>query len=307
MKIFKFENKKPDIIKQDTVFVLGYFDGYHLGHRKLVERAKKIALANKLKVGIITFDRSPFCFINKIDSTYITPLERRIDLFAWDEIDYCSVIKFDQQLMNTPGEVFIKELIYKYNIKYLVAGKDFRCGEQNKLQASDLEKFVPTDVVDFLTVGQNRKLSSSLIRELLTDGFVNIANSYMKEPLTIEGQVVFGSQKGRGLGFPTANIEPTYNYFPISKGVYIGYTVIDNLKYPSIIINSNKPTLENLESNVLESYILDFDKDIYNAQVSLELVVMMRLPKKYNSINELRVAIKEDVQKAREWFFDNRL
>ncbi len=307
MKIFKFENKKPTEIKQDTVFVLGYFDGYHLGHRKLVEHAKKIALENKWKVGIITFDRSPFCFINNLESTYITPISRRLDLFAWDEIDYCSIIKFDDKLMNTPGVDFIKELVAKYNVKHLVVGKDFRCGQQNKLQASDLSKIIPTDIIDFLTVGQNRKLSSSLLRELLTDGFINIANSYMREPLTITGKVIYGSQKGRTLGFPTANIEPAYSYFPISQGVYIGYTIIDNLKYPSIIINSNKPTLENLNNNVLESYILDFKQDIYNANISLEIIVMMRLPKKYNSINQLRDAIKQDVVKAREWFWDNRL
>ncbi len=307
MKVFNFENKKPDIIQQDTVFVLGYFDGYHLGHRKLVEHAKKLAIANKWKVGIITFDRSPYCFINNIESTFITPLSRRIDLFAWDEIDYCTIVKFDLKLMNTPGEEFINELIEKYNVKHLVVGKDFRCGMQNKLTANDLSKIIPTDIVDFLTVEQNRKLSSSLVRELLTDGFVNIANSYTKEPFVIEGKVIYGTQQGRVLGFPTANVEPKYKYHPISAGIYLGYSIVDDLKYPSLIINSTKPTLENLKDNALESYILDFDQDIYNHDITLEFLVLMRLPKKYNSINELRDAIEQDVIKARQWFLNNRL
>ncbi len=307
MKVFKFENTKPNELKQDTVFVLGYFDGYHLGHRELVKKAKKLAIEHKWKVGIITFDRSPYCYINNIDSSFITPLERRIDIFAWDEIDFCTVIKFDDKLMNTPGVDFIKELIEKYNIKHLIVGKDFRCGKQNKLSANDLNAIVPTDVVDFLTVSNGRKLSSSLLRELLADGFVNIANSYMREPFTITGKVVYGKQQGRVLGYKTANLKPDHNYQEFSQGIYIGYTIIDNLKYPSLIINSNKPTLENLTENALESHILDFDKDIYNYKIELELIVMLRLPKKFNSIDELKDAIKLDVEQARAWFLKNRI
>jgi len=203
-------------------------------------------------------------------------------------------------------ELFVREiLVKKLNAKYVVVGYDYRFGRKRKgdfelLKMLSLKYGFSAIKIDKVEI-ENTTVSSSNIRKLIKEGNIPLANKMLGREFEIEGLVKGGDNLGRLIGYPTANIE--YGNFIVPKyGVYITKTVIDGIEYPSVTNVGVRPTIKEKDELRVETYILDFDKDIYNKIVSIKFLFYLRGELKFDTFEDLKRKIDEDVKIAREYF-----
>ena len=219
---------KEDTVVDDVIVALGNFDGVHLGHQELIKECKK----HNYKSGVVTFYPHPSIFLKKIPNyPLLTPIDEKIKVFENMGIDYLIIIEFNNQMASMPKEEFI-DFLKKLNIKSLVAGYDFTFGKMAEGDTRDLNaNFEFYEVKKHIFDGV--RVSSTYIRELLDIGNVKEAAKLLGRPYSITGIVEYGNQKGRLIGFPTANINYK-NYFLPKGGVYSVTVIHDNKEYQGI-------------------------------------------------------------------------
>ncbi len=233
IKIYKNFN----ILKkhQNSILLIGNFDGLHIGHQKLFDLAKKYKKNKKLKIGVITFNPIPKMFFNKKLKNYrLSNLNQKIKFMSNFNIDFLIIKKFDKKFSKKNYKKFITEILYsKIKAKYIFVSNNFRFGHKREGNVSSLKKFQKYfgyNIVNPKPLKKKNKLvSSTLIRKLLQSGKLNLANSYLNRNWSIEGVVKRGRQLGKKIGFPTCNIN--LNEYVISKpGVYAVKVKSKNLK-----------------------------------------------------------------------------
>ena len=249
MEVFYINNLNnlPDLEKNSCA--IGNFDGLHQGHRELIKQAK----IDDLKTLVITFEN-----INK--NNYLTTTDQKIKLISELEVDYLIILPFRVIKLVFFNE-FI-EILKKLKVKYVTCGIDFRFGYKREGDIYDLKKKFKINVLDDYIVNRTR-VSTSIIKEFITDGYIEEANNLLTVPYTIIGEVVHGNKLGRQLGFPTANIDYK-NYVLPKNGVYLTVVKVKDKKYLSMTNIGLNPTLNEQEKTRLEVHILDFNEEIYN-------------------------------------------
>ncbi len=302
MKIYK--NFKIEKKFQNSAIAIGNFDGFHLGHQKVINQGKLIAKKNNLKFGLLVFQPLPIMFFNKKLKNYrIDSLDQKILSSKKYGLDFLIIKKFDKKFSSISPENFIKEIIYKkLKTKLIFISKNFRFG---KNRAGDVKLLIKRE--DFFkyktrTISplnkKNLTISSTLIRNKIKNGKIEYANKLLGRSWTIEGVVQRGDRRGRTIGFPTCNID-IKNYMVPKLGVYSAKILIGNkIKKKGIINVGYRPTFGK-KKLILEAHIFGFNKNIYDKRIKIMLIKFIRGEKKFKNILQLKKQINKDIKDAK--------
>lgn len=297
-------NKLPN-----AVVTSGTFDGVHIGHQKILSRLKKIAGATNGETVLITYWPHPRLVLGNDNSIkLITAFEEKIKLLRRFGLDHLIIIEFTKAFSKTTSSDFIKNiLVDKIGTKTLVIGYDHRFGHNREgsfeaLSANsgkygfEVEE-IPQQEIHHIAV------SSTKIRNHLSQGEIHISNQYLGYPHCLHGKVVKGNQLGRRLGFPTANIKVNSELKLIpSLGSYAVKVEIDETAFDGMLNIGVRPTLNNNTSinPIIEVHIFDFDKNIYGEEITIKFIKLIRKEEKFNSLEELKSQLSIDKKKALE-------
>ncbi len=282
------------------VLCLGFFDCMHKGHMALYYKARQLADSINAKVALFTFSNSHFDVLkNNVKQIYT--FDERIQIYKNTGVDEVLSARFDRAFMSTTGEKFLQTLFDTLNLKAIVCGFDYSCGCDmlSSFRVSEFCRKHGADcfVVDAVTEN-GVKISSTLVRELITQCNIKQVNSLLSQNYFVSGVVTHGRQIGRRLGFPTANIEVCDRLLP--QGVFAGYTVIDGVNYKAIINIGSKPTFNDKQCSV-EAHVIGYDGNLYGKLLCLCLTDFLRNIKKFNSEDELKTQLQKDLQKVKEY------
>ena len=288
-----------------SIVLIGNFDGLHLGHQKLFKLAQSYKKKYNLKIGVINFDPMPKMFFNKnLKNFRLSNIEQKIKLLSKFKVDFVITKKFDKKFSKINALNFIIQILKKkLNTKFIFVSNNFRFGNQREGNVSLLienEKTYNYKVVKPLPLTKNKKIvSSSLIRNLLENGFLEKANKLLGRNWTIEGIVQKGRQVGKKIGFPTCNID-IHNYVLARPGVYaVKVLRKNNTKYLKGIANLGfRPTF-NQKKILLEVHLFNFSGNLYNKLLSVEFLKFIRKEKKFKNVNQLKTQIKTDLKIAK--------
>jgi riboflavin kinase / FMN adenylyltransferase len=287
---------------------LGYFDGVHLGHQKVILEAKKQADQKGLRSAVMTFDPHPSVVLGKNEKhvQYITPLAEKINLIEELGINYLFIVHFTAKFANLLPQEFIDQYVIDLNVKHVVAGFDFSYGRMGKgtmeiLPFHSREKFTFT-IVEKFTSG-DEKVSSTRIRQYIKNGRTTELPELLGRFYTTAGIVVHGDKRGRTIGFPTANVDTMDEYILPPLGVYAVKIKIGEDWYEGVCNVGYKPTFNNDVLKVsVEVHIFNFEKVIYGSEVTIEWHQYLRKEQKFSGIEELVKQIEKDKQNALEYF-----
>lgn len=300
-----------DLQMPKLAMALGYFDGVHRGHQEVILTAKKTAEEKGLKSAVMTFDPHPSVVLRKeiqhVET--ITTLEDKIELIGKLGIEYLFVVQFSEEFAALLPQEFIDEYIIRLNVKHVIAGFDYSYGRLGKGTMETMPfhsrgEFEQTTIAK--QTDHDRKISSTLIREVLRSGDVAYAGHLLNRPHRVHGTVIHGDKRGRTIGFPTANIELDGAYIIPPTGVYAVQFQLDGDTYNGVCNIGYKPTFydEKKVKPSIEVHVFEFNKSIYGKNVSIIWYKRIRSEQKFNSIDELIVQIGKDKASAEEFFQD---
>lgn len=286
------------------VACIGFFDGVHLGHQALLDKTIEIAKDKGLKSAMITFFPHPSSVLQHKQVMYLTPNALKQSILDAYGLDYLIIVNFTTEFSKQSGTAFIEETLCHLPLKHLIVGFDFRFGYQGKGDVQLLtqsQSCFEVSVIEQIS-DQHNKISSTLIKSLISNGEVEIAHQYLSRPHQVRGQVIKGNQRGRTIGYPTANIDVFEDVVIPAKGVYIATVTIDSHVYQSMVNIGHNPTF-NAKYNVsIEAFILDFNETIYGKTITIHFLKRIRDEKKFDSIQELIAQLDKDNQETIDYF-----
>lgn len=305
MKIFHGTDNAN--ILRGTVLTLGVFDGLHLGHQRIMQTVVESARINKLVPTVITFDPHPRAVLHPENAPpLLQTLDQRLANFEVLGIEQAIVIRFDKEFASTDAETFLRDIVYeRLQAREVFLGKGFAFGKNRGGNIELLREmsrklgFFADEVPEVRLRGT--RISSSKIRQLLSEGKVNLARRMLGRPYGVEGQIIHGLKRGRTIGFPTANLHPHNRVIP-KFGVYATATLIDGKWRRSITNVGIRPTFEDDQNPSIESYVFDFDGDLYGDVLRVRFLHRIRDERKFNGIEELKAQIHRDTQTALKYF-----
>ncbi len=286
----------------DVCVALGFFDGFHIGHQQLFSEVERICAVKNLKKALFTFDCQPRSFILNAEESYLTSLNDKIELAKKYEFDYVFVLPLSKQVISMQPDTFIREILIRNNIKEIVCGYDYHFGIKKSGSIENLKQYTEFNVtvVDKVEYLSNR-ISSTVIRQCLQEGDIALARAMLGHDYKIKGEVIYGKQRGRLLGYATANIDYCGYVLP-KRGVYATLIDVDGIVYYSMTNIGVNPTFGDLEKPSLEVHIFDFDKDIYGNNVSVFFIERIRGEIQFGSLEELKEQLLFDKTKIVECF-----
>lgn len=306
-----FNIDKQHSLDHPIAIALGTFDGIHIGHQMLIQQLMYIQKTFGCSSLVYTFFNNPLELLNpkNAPSRLMTLLEK-ISKFNKFNIDYLVLNPFDKKLSSMSPQEFIEMLIKSYNVKYIVVGYDFRFGYLGNGDTKLLKKFGEIYGYEVIVIPplslDGEIISSSLIRKLINDGNVDKASMYLGTPYSISGKIVHGFGRGRKLGFPTANLKFDVRKVIPKNGIYLTKVMIDGAYHWGMTNVGNNPTFNNNEGLFIETYILNYNNDLYDARIKLEFLKRIRDEIKFSNIEELKNQITKDVQWAKNYIYKFR-
>ena len=289
-----------------TVLCIGNLDGVHLGHRRLIEQTVSIArskdaTAEKVKSGAWFFSTP-----TREGVSTITTVEEKLEIMRSLGLDIAFIAHFPSLRELSPYEFATDVLAGQCACCSVVCGYNFRYGKDGVGDASSLKENFPGEVtvVDCVMV-DGIPVSSSAIREYISQGSVERAAKMLTRPYGVSAPVIQGKMLGRHLGFPTANqLLPETAPVP-ALGVYVSLVCVDGRRYIGVTNIGHRPTVEQTQNVNCETYILDFSSYIYDKVIRVELLAWLRPEIRFSSISELVRTIGENAEQAREYFREN--
>jgi len=294
-----------DLKLVSPVVTLGIFDGVHRGHKTLLSKLVRKAGESKGESVVITFSPHPRMVLGSGHSPLLllTTMPEKIRLLEKEGIDHLVVLEFNEQFSRLSACDFVKEiLVDKIGTKHLLLGYNHHFGSKGEgnfntiVQCSELFDFIVEQVQGFQT--EEGAISSSRIREALTEGRLDAANNMLGYHYSLDGKVVTGRQIGRSIGFPTANIksEDDNKLIP-ADGVYAVEVLTEGEKYTGMLSIGFNPTVNtDITARSIEVYIIDFEKDIYGKSISVRFIKRLRDEKKFKNREELTMQMELDRQ-----------
>lgn len=305
MKIFHgIENAN---IARPTVLTLGVFDGLHIGHQRIMQTVVDRAKSVNAEPTAITFDPHPRAVLHpETAPPLLQTLDQRLANLEHLGIEQTIVIAFDADFAAQPAEIFLREVIAeRLQAREVYLGEGFafgrgRGGNIALLRSMANELGFVADEVEEVTL-RGRRVSSSAIRALLREGRTNLARRMLGRPYGVEGVIIRGDRRGHTIGFPTANLKPQNRVIP-KFGVYATATLIDGVWKKSITNIGVRPTFESESDPSIETYVFDFDGDLYGDVLRVRFLHRIRDERKFNGIDELKAQIQRDTETARNYF-----
>lgn len=295
MKIIEIDLNNVPANDIDLTLCLGYFDGVHLGHQQIIHNAKK----EGLPVAVLSFDNSPSHFLGLKDEKELTTLADKAYWFNKFGVDIFYIMHFDKETLKVTKDEFINVILKKINPKKIFCGVDYRFGVRGEGTPEYLNRFFPTHAINLLKE-KDLKISSTQIREYVTNGPIESANEMLGRPYRLIGMVVEGNHMGRTIQFPTANLELDGDYVLPLDGVYAGKVRLHDEYFKCLVSIGRHPTIYGLEKSVVEVNILDFDRDIYGTTIYVDLLTYIRGVIKFESMEDLKHQIEKDREFAKK-------
>ena len=301
----EFKSKHP------TVITIGTFDGVHAGHQKIIERLVKSAKVTNLESAILTFFPHPRMVLQKeSDIKLINTIEERKQILSKSGIDHLIIHPFTHQFSRLTALEFVRDiLVNRLNAKKIIIGYDHRFGRNRTADINTLKKFGEQFGFEVEEIGQQEiedvAVSSTKIRKALLEGDIDKANSYLKHPFTLTGTVVTGKGLGKDFGYPTANLDIAEDYKIIPKnGVYIVRALVDQKRHYGMMNIGTNPTVGGTERSI-ETYFFGLNKDLYGKYLQIEMLSRIRGEIKFDSVEALKRAMKEDEAYSKAYIKDN--
>ncbi len=307
MRVFRDLATLPSF--KNSVVTIGTFDGVHKGHQKLIERINSIAQSISGESIIVTFHPHPRIVINPQDKTLrlLNTIEEKIVLLENYGIDNLVIVPFSRDFSEQDAEHYVRNFLVKnFQPKHIVIGYDHKFGKNRAGDFTLLGKMKQQFGYELQEISKETladiDISSTKIRAALNSGDITLANELSGHPYLISGTVVKGLQNGRKLGYPTANIHCADEYKLVPKrGIHAVKVHYANETYNGMLSIGYNPTFDGKEQTI-EVNILDFDKEIYGESLTLEFVKFLRDEKKFDSVDSLIEAIRQDEKDTRKLF-----
>ncbi|MBO4883057.1 MAG: riboflavin biosynthesis protein RibF [Lachnospiraceae bacterium] len=297
---------KDFYISSPTAVAIGKFDGVHIGHQKLlleITGAREEKSGETLKSCVFTFDPAPGVFFGKEKSLLTTRKEKRI-LFERKGIDILIEFPFDKDTADTEPVPFLEELISgRIGARVIAAGSDVSFGKMGAGDADVLRKYgeendISVRIIDKITIELDKEyeVSSTLVRQMISEARMEDAEKLLGIPYFIFGKVVHGNHMGKTLGFPTINILPDEDKLLPPNGVYTSDVYIEGRKYRGLTNIGCKPTISDHEVKGVETYLYDFDGDVYGLDAEVYLKHFCRPETRFDSLDALKERLAGDIE-----------
>ena len=294
MKIIDFDINSVPANDKDLVLCLGFYDGLHLGHQKLINKA----LAEGYPTGVMTFDIAPAVLLGKKENYSLTSTYDKADFLEEMGVKFLYIMHFEKDTLNVTKDEFIERVLKPLNPKKIFVGSDYKFGWGGEGDAAYLSRFFDVEVIELEKV-DNLKISSKKIRQLVEEGKMEKAASFLGRPYRISGLVVEGGGNGRKIGFATANLELNYTYVFPKEGVYMGYAYFLSRKRKAMICVGTHPTLNQLMKPIIEVHIIDFNEVLYGREIYVDFVSYIRPVIEFPSFEDLRLQLLKDEEKTK--------
>lgn len=284
---------------------LGNFDGVHRGHQQVIAEAAKAARALKAPLGVITFDPHPRRLFRPTEPAFrLMTAEQQARTLSGLGVDFLYLLPFDFQMASFSDKEFVERVLVEgLGVRHVAAGFDIsfgkgRTGSAEGMKAYGAQRGFGVSIAEPVAGKAGDKFSSTAVRDALRDGHPEIAARILGRPFAIEGVVRRGQQLGRQLGFPTANVE-IIDYVVPKLGVYATRTRLpDGREVPGVANLGNNPTTGEVETR-LETWLFDFDEDLYGQVIETQLITFLRPELKFDSIELMVEQIRRDETQAR--------
>lgn len=300
----------------NAVTTVGFFDGVHLGHQKIINLLLKKAQDQETESVIVTFEPHPRLYFDPTASQnlkLITDIEEKINLFRNLGVHNLLIIPFDGRIANLSSEDFIENIIIeKIGTHTLLLGHDHRFGKNREgsfeyLKQNQAKFGIQVFEISRLDIDE-AAVSSTRIRNFLNNGEVGSAATLLGRNYSITGTVIEGKKLGRNIGFPTANIHIGSPYKLLPKmGVYAVEVVIDEQEFGGMLNIGFNPTVNASNLKHIEVHIFDFKEDIYNKKITLRFLSRLRDEQKFNGIEALKTQLSQDAVEAKEIYSKSKL
>jgi riboflavin kinase/FMN adenylyltransferase len=289
------------------VLTLGVFDGLHLGHQLIVSRVVERARAAGAVPTVITFDPHPRAVLHPESAPpLLQTFDQKVEAFGVLGVEQTIVVRFTREFAGVSAREFLRDVVHeRLQAKEVYLGRGFAFGRGREGDIGLLRRvsrelgFFADEVPEVRLRGQ--RISSSRIRGLLAEGRVNLARRMLGRPYGVEGRVVRGHERGRTLGFPTANLRPDNRVIP-RVGVYVTATLIEGAWRRSVTNVGVRPTFEKEAEPSVETFVMDWGGDLYGDVVRVRFLHRLRGERRFSSAEELRRQIDSDVSRANEFF-----
>ena len=293
-------------MKERTIYALGFFDGVHRGHQVLMETCRTLADRHGCRAGVVTFRTHPDTLVQgHTPALLMTAAHRERILKEKFHMDTVVTLPFDEQLRSMPWLQFLLMLSEQYGAVGFVCGDDFRFGYRGQGTSALLSEYCTVENLPHAVVPEQmvdgRRVSSTYIRSQIECGDMETAVRFLGRPFTISGMVVHGHQLGRTLGIPTANLRLPAQLVVPRFGVYACRAVVDGVSYPAVTNVGTRPTVNGVGVTV-EPWILDFEGDLYDREITLEFYKFLRPETKFESLAALQAEIQHNAEQTRAYF-----
>ncbi len=309
MLVLRDTDPAPLLVDGSAV-TIGAYDGIHVGHRAVIERVRTLAAARRLTSAVVTFDRHPASVVRPESAPrLLTDSDQKLELLAATGVDATLLVHFDARRAAESPEDFVADvLVRRLRTRLVVVGEDFHFGYQRRgnvamLRALGAEHGFEVAPLELLprADGIDEPVSSTAIRRALAGGEVDVAARMLGRPFEVRGTVVTGDQRGRTLGFPTANVEIPNQICLPADGVYAGwYERPDGSVHPCAVNLGRRPTFyAHADHSLLEAHLLDADVDLYGEAAKVRFVAFLRSERKFAGIDALVAQLRADIAATR--------
>jgi len=285
--------------ESDSALCLGFFDGLHVGHRKLIQEA----LSEHSRVSVLTFTGPLKALTHQhAEDAVLTPLKEKEELLDEMGVKRLFVLPFNETIRDMDPVRFIEDYLLPLKIRNIYIGMDFRFGKEAKGDSALLKKYFNVTIVPFAMIDPTHKVSTTTIISLLKEGKVGEANRLLGRTYRLEGKVVKGLHNGTSIGFPTANISAPENVVVPKNGVYATKVLFRNRMYLSMTNIGTHPTIDPLNRPVIETNLFDYEGNLYDDEIYLYFLSYLREETKFDSLEELKNQLRKDEKYVREHY-----
>jgi len=286
--------------KENLSLALGFFDGIHLGHKKVIENAVNFAKEKNIKSAVVSFVEHPTCFLLKKTPYYITSIEDKIKILENLKVDFFYLLNFDEKMANMKKEDYFEFLTSFTSPKAITTGFNHFFAKDKEGNTSFLKEICKKNNIIYQKISpvelDKTIISSSIIRKAITNADLKQANQMLGYNFFVNGKIISGNNIGEKLGFKTINIKYPNNIIRLPHGIYYTKTEIDGKTYKSITNWGIKPTISNNNEESIETHIFNFDENCYGKNTKIIFEIKIRDEKKFDTLDNLKNQIKKDIE-----------
>lgn len=303
MKVIELNLTKR--MDQPLAVALGYFDGLHLGHQAVIKEVVDYAKKHEIRSAVMTFSPNPNQFLNKSTSPHLlTPHQEKVRVLKELGVDELIILPFNEELAKMRATDFIQQYLIEHPVAHVSTGFDFRFGYKGEGEVALLANYSNHFSLNVTPKWEldEEKIGATEIKAYLAEGQLEKVTQMLGRPYRLRGIVVSGKQRGRQIGFPTANLKLSEDYVIPKSGVYAVKVEVRDRQYIGMCNIGHNPTFNFNHQICIETYILDFDADIYGESLILDFYAYLREEQRFSSIEQLMEQLDTDRQSVQRYF-----